>query len=228
MTEDEKLETIWRDIGEGRLAGKAARVAVEAAEARRGASAGRAAGNTQPGPKAALGLRSRPVRRWPRSPDRRASLKRRRRLAGSGALPQGLRGYYTQGEAACLAVIAQEARVHGFCALPNAKIAALAGVQSRSTVQKALKEAVRLGHITRDLRPIEAFRNDTNILRIISREWLAWLRLGRKKGGPKSSGRPLRFLSKENRGERPPKAIIPVNTERLRRHIDHLTALTRR
>jgi hypothetical protein len=58
-------------------------------------------------------------------------------------------------------------------------MAAVAGV-CRSTVKNAIREAARLGLLTVEERQITGFRNDTNVLRIISPEWLSWLRLARK------------------------------------------------
>jgi hypothetical protein len=185
---DELSRLTWRAHGEGHVTDADAEAVSAAVRARQQAFAAGKAFGPPPPEKAAYAPR-RPVRRWPRSPDRRKSLQRRRQLAGSGMLPPALRGYYTQGEAACLAVIAQEVRSRGLCDLSNAKIAALAGVESRTTVRNALAAAVRLGHATRELRPIEAFRNDTNIIRLVDRGWLAWLRLGRKEGGSKSVAR---------------------------------------
>jgi hypothetical protein len=53
----------------------------------------------------------------------------------------------------------------------------------RSTVKNAIREAARLGLLTVEERQITGFRNDTNVLRIVSPEWLAWIRLARKGGG---------------------------------------------
>ena len=58
-------------------------------------------------------------------------------------------------------------------------MAAVTGV-CRSTVKNAIREAARLGLLTVEERQITGFRNDTNIVRIVSPEWLAWLRLARK------------------------------------------------
>jgi len=43
------------------------------------------------------------------------------------------------------------------------------------TVQNAVAEAVRQGHICREERERKGRKNLTNILRIVSREWLAWI-----------------------------------------------------
>ena len=54
----------------------------------------------------------------------------------------------------------------------------VAGV-AETTVRNAIREARKLGLLTVEERQITGFRNDTNIVRIISPEWTAWLRLAR-------------------------------------------------
>jgi hypothetical protein len=118
-----------------------------------------------------------------------SSLARRRRWAASGRLPPALAALFTQGEAAVLAVIAETVVRHGDCRHCNDFIAALAGV-SRSMVKNALRQAKILGLITVEQRRLAAWRNDTNIVRIVSPEWQAWNRLKRRSipegGGVKS------------------------------------------
>jgi hypothetical protein len=65
------------------------------------------------------------------------------------------------------------------CRLSIENMAAVAGV-CRSTVKNAMREARQLGLLTVEERQITGFRNDTNVIRIISPEWLAWIRLARK------------------------------------------------
>jgi hypothetical protein len=57
------------------------------------------------------------------------------------------------------------------------KIAAVAGV-SRTTARNALRQAQALGLVTVQERRHRATRSDSNVIRIVSPEWLAWLRLG--------------------------------------------------
>lgn len=116
-------------------------------------------------------------RQRPTSPDRRASLERRRRLGGSGVLPANLRPHYTLGQMAVLCILAGEVKHHGVCDLPIDKIAALAGV-CRTTVQTTLHEARRLLHIEVIERPRPGRKHLPNEVRIISREWRAWLERG--------------------------------------------------
>ena len=105
-----------------------------------------------------------------------ASLERRRRWAASGRLPPQLAARFTQAEVAVLAVVAVEVRKHGGCTLARGHIAALAGV-SDSTVKRALRAARDAGLLNVEVRRVSAFRNDTNVVTIASREWTAWLRL---------------------------------------------------
>jgi len=110
----------------------------------------------------------------PRSP---ASLERRRSWSASGRLPPAVSARFTPGEAAVLSVVAVEVRRSGDCRWPNGKLAAIAGV-SVSTVKRALRQAQALGFISVEERRASAFRSDTNIIRLVSPEWRAWLRLG--------------------------------------------------
>src|SRR5258707_15864010 len=110
-----------------------------------------------------------------RSPDRKASRDRRRMLGGSSALPDNLRQYYTEGQRAVLCIVAFEIKRHGVCDLPNDKIAALAGV-CRTTVQTAMHEARRLHHIKITERPIPGRKSLPNLVEIVSREWLVWIK----------------------------------------------------
>lgn len=116
-------------------------------------------------------------RQRPRSPDRKASRDRRRVLGGSSALPDNLRAAYTEGQRAVLCIIAGEIKRHGVCDLPIDKIAALAGV-CRTTVQTAMHEARRLGHIQITERPVPGRKSLPNIVQIVSRGWLTWIKRG--------------------------------------------------
>jgi len=115
----------------------------------------------------------------PRTP---ASLERRRRWAASGSLPPALAGRFTLAEQAVLAVIAAEHRKRGDCRLTNKEVADVAGV-SITTVKNALRAARGVNLISIEERRLTAFRNASNIVRIVSPEWRTWLRLG---GGGKS------------------------------------------
>jgi DNA-binding MarR family transcriptional regulator len=116
-------------------------------------------------------------RRYQCSPDREASRNRRRMLARGGHMPPDVRVRYTEGEASALTIIAREIKHHSVCDLPIDKIAAMAGV-CRTTVQNAIREAVKRGHITVERRPVNGRKNLTNLIRIASPEWEAWLKRG--------------------------------------------------
>lgn len=112
-----------------------------------------------------------------RSPDRQKSRERRRTLGGSSAMPPALRAHYTEGHRAVLCIVAEEAKRRGACEFAIDKIAAMAGV-CRTTVQNALHEARRLGHVAISERPRPGLKNLTNVVKIVSREWLRWIGRG--------------------------------------------------
>jgi hypothetical protein len=127
-----------------------------------------------------VGVPVAPVRRFTprrpqRSPDRKASRERRRRLGGSSALPDDLRVHYTEGQRSVLCIIAGEIKRHGICDLAIDKIAALAGV-CRSTVQATVNLARSLCHLKITHRPQRGRKSLTNLIEIVSPKWLAWVR----------------------------------------------------
>jgi hypothetical protein len=133
--------------------------------------------------KRALPAAQKPIqRRFGSRPKTPASLERRRRWAASGALPPALASRFTLAEQAVLAVIAAEHRKRGDCRLTNKEIADVAGV-CITTVKNTLRAARMLNLLTVEERRLTAFRNASNVVRILSPEWRAWLRLG---GGGKS------------------------------------------
>ena len=88
-----------------------------------------------------------------------------------------MRARYTEGQAAALAVIGQEVQKHGYCDKSVPEIAARAGVCDR-IVQEATRLAKENEHLTVEYRRRSPFRNDTNVIHIISQEWLTQLKLG--------------------------------------------------
>src|SRR3954466_11233412 len=133
----------------------------------------------------ALPVAPKPIqRRFGSRPRSGASMERRRRWAASGALPPALAARFTLAETAVLAVLAAEVLRHSACTLTVGHIAALAGV-SETTVRNALRAARGLGLLTLEERRLTAWRNAPNVVRIVSREWLAWLRLRGTGGGCK-------------------------------------------
>jgi hypothetical protein len=114
-------------------------------------------------------------------------------------MPSNLRCHYTEGQRAVLCIIKGEVKHHGLCDLPIGKIASLAGV-CRTTVQTTLHEARRLGHIKITERPRPGRESLTNIVHIISAEWLTWI-----KRGP-AAHRPDRI------GSNSPKIVSPTKS----------------
>lgn len=142
-----------------------------------------------------------PVRRPQRSPDRQRSIERRRRLAMSGPMPPHLACQFTVGELAALRIVANAATRSGGCRLHIDAIAAQAGV-CRSTAQNALRQARRLGLITVQERRRRGMPSLTNVVRIISREWTAWI--DRRGGGfKKLSTTDIRNSYQEKVGGKP-------------------------
>jgi hypothetical protein len=158
---------VWKGWGAGAIGDAEAQELAETIEARKA---------LPPPPKAATG------RRCGSRPRSSESLERRRRWVASGKLPPQLASRFTPGEVAALAVIAAEAAKNGDCRLAVGHIAALAGGCDTS-VRNAVREAERLGLVSVEERRLTAFRNDTNIVRIVAPEWRSWLRLRSGQGG---------------------------------------------
>jgi hypothetical protein len=120
-----------------------------------------------------------PKRKPQRSPDRRASIERRRTLAASGPMPPQLASQFTTGELAVLRLVADEARAKRHCTLTLGELAARAGV-GITTARSALHEAAGHGYLTIEERRRDKRPNLSNVVRIVSREWLGWIERGRK------------------------------------------------
>ena len=186
---------LWRAYGEGQVTEAEAEVLSVLIEGRQSSESGRrpgqrsnptgtGSGQESGEPQTLVRAARRAVGSRPRTD---ASMERRRRWAASGRLPPALAVRFTLAEQAVLALVAAETARRKDCRLSIENMAAIAGV-CRSTVKNAIREARQLGLLTVEERQITGFRNDTNVLRIVSPEWLAWTRLARK-GGP-ASGHP--------------------------------------
>jgi hypothetical protein len=126
-----------------------------------------------------------PRARPQRSPDRQRSIERRRTLAASSPLPPKLACAFTTGELAVLRIIGDEFRAKGVCDLYIDTIAARAGV-CKCTVRNAVRAAGREGLLTVQHRPRPGRLSLSNLVRVISREWILWLSRGprRRPDGP--------------------------------------------
>lgn len=114
-----------------------------------------------------------------------ASMERRRRWAASGRMPPAIAARFTLAEQSVLSLVAAETARRKDCRLSVGGMAAIAGV-SETTVRNAIREAVKLGLLTVEERRLTGWRSDTNILRVVSPEWLSWLRLTRRSPKPGS------------------------------------------
>ncbi len=170
---DEISRLTWRAHAEGQLQDAEAEAVSAALQARRTAFATR----TAYFPAGAAGRLPRPAKRRPRSSDRQASIERRRRQAMSGTVPAKIAAGFTQGENAVLTVIGRQCRGGRACVLPIDAIAAIAGV-CRSTVQNAMRQARRVGLILVKERRIPGRNSLTNVVTVISKDWIGWLKLG--------------------------------------------------
>jgi hypothetical protein len=195
---DDISRTIWAGLSQGLLDDDEAQAFAEQLHARRMAeNACRAS------PAAAGGFgRPRsifPVRRPQRPRLRAASIERRRRLAASGPMPPALACQFTTGELAVMRIVADEVRDRGACTRPIDAIAARAGV-GRTTVQNAMRAAVRLGVVKIEERRVTGAKNLPNRITVTSPEWKLWIaRAARSKatGFKKASTTEMNFLQKK-------------------------------
>jgi hypothetical protein len=124
-------------------------------------------------------------------------------------MPPALACRFTVGEQAVLKIVADEARSRSLCDLSIPEIAARAGV-GQTKVRMALKEAARLGLVTIEERRVPYRPNLPNVVRIISREWLAWIARAGRSGGDRHNGQKIPSV---------PKA--PLLDERVHKAEDH-------
>jgi hypothetical protein len=115
-----------------------------------------------------------PPKRSQRSPDRARSLERRRILAASGPLPPQLASRFTTGELAVLKIVADAFVAGRQCTFSIPEIAARAGV-GQTKARLALRIAQNLDLVSITERRVPYRPNRTNVVRIVSPSWLAWL-----------------------------------------------------
>ena len=169
---EEIARAIWGACGTGALSDVEAARLDGLVRARRAAISASGARGGQ----AAAALVRVPVVRRPRSPDRQASIERRRRVAASGAVPPELAARFTQGQVAVLSVVGREAaRGRPVCDWPVDRIAALAGV-CRTVAREALRLAQILGLVRVQERRRRGARSDTNVVTVAAKGWWRWLK----------------------------------------------------
>ena len=95
----------------------------------------------------------------------------------SGVVPAKIAASFTMAELAVLTVIARQCQRAGTCSLPIDAIAALAGC-CRTVVKNALRQARLLGLLLVKESRIPGRKSLTNVITIVSKEWLGWLKLG--------------------------------------------------
>jgi hypothetical protein len=184
-TLDGFARTVWQTWGAQEITDEQAQALAEAIEARKREVRGMDT-VAQRAPHVAAQAKARgrlshfPAKRKPqRSPDRRASIERRRTLAASGPMPPQLASQFTTGELAVLRLVADEVRDKRHCTLTLGELAARAGV-GITTARNAIHEAAGHGYLTIEERRRDKRPNLSNVVRIVSREWLTWIARGRK------------------------------------------------
>lgn len=182
---DNITRAIWHDWGKGAFTDDEATFLTAAVDRRRPVTFHRPSRNGA-GPARAVGglmgrigsrFAPRPARRRLTDEERTKRRHRKRMLGGSSALPDTIRHHYTEGERAVLCVVAGEVKRHGICDLSIDEIGDRAGV-GRTTVQNAMHEARRLGHVEITERPQRGAKNLPNVIKITSAEWFAWIKRG--------------------------------------------------
>jgi len=184
-TLDGFARTVWQTWGAQEITDEQAQALAEAIEARKREVRGMDT-VAQRAPHVAAQAKARgrlshfPAKRKPqRSPDRRASIERRRTLAASGPMPPQLASQFTTGELAVLRLVADEVQDKRHCTLTLGALAARAGV-GITTARNAIHEAAGHGYLTIEERRRDKRPNLSNVVRIVSREWLTWIARGRK------------------------------------------------
>jgi hypothetical protein len=125
------------------------------------------------------------------------------RLVNFGPLPPTLIADLTVPEVAIAGIIGMEAARSGSIATAALSIDEYAdrAQTSRSVVKRALRKFVRIGAVLVTERPRPGQPNATNLVRIISRDWLAWIRT-RRFGGRGPGPDRLRFQVDKREGKR--------------------------
>jgi hypothetical protein len=168
---------LWKAHAAGHLDDDQAQALAEQLEARRpkGQGVSQVTGAFKNGSAAFLRARRQ------RSPDKQASIERRRRLARASPVPPELVDQFTQGEHAVLTVVAGEIARAGACTWCLDRIAAVSGV-CKTLARDAIRKARAVGLLFSVERRRRGRKSLTNIVRPLRRAWGAWLkRIGYRK-----------------------------------------------
>ena len=114
---DEIARLTWRAHAEGQIIDVEAEAISEALQARRAAFATRRTTSPSRSFRHLAVVRARTMATCQRSPDRQASLERRRRQAMSGVVPAKIAASFTMAELSVLTVIARQCQRAGVCTL---------------------------------------------------------------------------------------------------------------
>jgi hypothetical protein len=129
--------------------------------------------------KPSSGPKTKFIRRpYQRSPDRERSKRRRQRLAASSPMPPSMAERLTPCQQAYARFVADEVMRSGDCRRSLDEIAARVGMAGK-TAQRAQQRLKQLGWIEVEHRPIDGQRHETNIVCIVSPEWLTWIAMGK-------------------------------------------------
>jgi hypothetical protein len=112
---------------------------------------------------------------WHNPETRLEMIKKRRRRTCGKIMPPEVAEHYSPAEQVVMRVVLDQLRQRKICQLPYERIASLAGC-SLSTVQRTMRKARLLHHLTVVLQPNGPKRNDPNKILVASnalREWLA-------------------------------------------------------
>jgi hypothetical protein len=177
---DDLARLVWDNLASGSLTDSEAQALAEAIQGRReeartkapSESASEASGRpAMPSPRAWTYF---PPKRPQRSPDRARSIERRRTLASCGPLPPALAAKFTTGELSVLWIVSEEVAAKGTCSLSLPELAARAGV-GLTKARLALRIAQDLGLLTITERRVPYRPNLSNLIRIVSPAWKAWI-----------------------------------------------------
>jgi hypothetical protein len=92
-------------------------------------------------------------------------------------MPPALASRFMTGELAVLRIVADEFQARQVCALCLDAIAARAGV-TRTLAKNAIRQARRLGMVEVRERRRTGAKSLPNVVTVIDREWLAWIKRG--------------------------------------------------